>query len=222
MTEGTHSSICILANDQSLAKALAEQPRVRGRWAIIHGGTDCSPQPEIPQLVLAVDLAPEALDVSVRDLRTRGYSGPVAVLSRESWPDLLDIAVIPSPIRLGALLYWIEATLRAASGTHQLGPYEFRSQERQLRHGSDGQAIRLTELECRLLGVLLAARGALVSREALLADVWGYSSEADTHTVETHIWRLRQKIETDDPETRILVTDAGAYRLALAESPSRA
>jgi DNA-binding response OmpR family regulator len=99
-----------------------------------------------------------------------------------------------------------------------LGPYQFIPDERLLRDPGNGRVIRLTELEKDLLVYLLAAEGALIGREQLLVDVWGYSDGVDTHTVETHIWRLRQKIETEDPASRFLITEAGGYRLLAGEA----
>ena len=52
-----------------------------------------------------------------------------------------------------------------------------------------------------------------VSRETLLQEVWGYNSGVTTHTLETHIYRLRQKVEKDAASPQILVTEAGGYKL---------
>ncbi len=76
-----------------------------------------------------------------------------------------------------------------------------------------GRKIRLTEKETAILTFLLNAGGQPVSREILLSEVWGYNSRVTTHTLETHIYRLRQKIEPNPAEARILLTDAGGYRL---------
>ena len=86
-----------------------------------------------------------------------------------------------------------------------------------LSRSANDTVIRLTSLERKLLLHLASVMGAAVDREQLLAHVWGYSAGVDRHTVETHIWRLRQKIETDDPASRFLVTEAGKYRLLLAD-----
>ena len=72
--------------------------------------------------------------------------------------------------------------------------------------------MRLTEKETNILKYLLRAGEAVVGREELLAEVWGYNSGVTTHTLETHIYRLRQKIEEDPSRATILVTDAGGYR----------
>lgn len=155
---------------------------------------------------------------AVDALRGGGFGGPVVILGdREATLGPSDEPVA-RPVRLGGLLARIEAHWAEAEAeeVHLLGPYEFIPTEQLLRDEASDTTVRLTELECRLLNYLAAANGASVDREQLLAHVWGYNAGVDTHTVETHIWRLRQKIETEDPATQFLVTEAGKYRLSLA------
>ena len=73
--------------------------------------------------------------------------------------------------------------------------------------------VRLTEKETAILRFLYRAGQLPVSRETLLQEVWGYNSGVTTHTLETHIYRLRQKIERDAANPEILVTEAGGYKL---------
>jgi DNA-binding response OmpR family regulator len=73
--------------------------------------------------------------------------------------------------------------------------------------------IRLTEKETAILKFLYRAGDKPVAREVLLDEVWGYNAAVATHTLETHIYRLRQKIERDPSNATILVTEPGGYRL---------
>ena len=73
--------------------------------------------------------------------------------------------------------------------------------------------VRLTEKETAILKYLYRAGAKVVGRDVLLAEVWGYNSGVTTHTLETHIYRLRQKIEKDPSNAEILVTETGGYRL---------
>ena len=79
--------------------------------------------------------------------------------------------------------------------------------------GANGKKVRLTEKETAILRFLYRAGQLPVSRETLLQEVWGYNSGVTTHTLETHIYRLRQKIEKDAASPEILVTEAGGYKL---------
>ena len=78
-----------------------------------------------------------------------------------------------------------------------------------------GKKLRLTEKETNILKYLYRAGGKTISREELLSEVWGYNAGVTTHTLETHVYRLRQKIEPDPANARLLITDAGGYRLQL-------
>jgi DNA-binding response OmpR family regulator len=77
-----------------------------------------------------------------------------------------------------------------------------------------GGKIRLTEKETAILKYLYRAGDRIVTRDVLLSEVWGYNSGVTTHTLETHIYRLRQKIERDPSHAELLITEAGGYKLA--------
>jgi DNA-binding response OmpR family regulator len=94
----------------------------------------------------------------------------------------------------------------------RIGPYDFHPAGR-LLVDPKGLKLRLTDKETSILKYLHKAGDKSVSREILLAEVWGYNEGVTTHTLETHIYRLRQKIEREPGSTRLLVTEAGGYRL---------
>ena len=127
------------------------------------------------------------------------------------------------PFRVQELIVKLRAQIaRLADGTDgvcTIGPYEFRPTAKLLQEPRRGRKIRLTEKETAILAFLLSTGGAAVSRETLLSEVWGYNSKVTTHTLETHIYRLRQKIEANPAEARILLTDAGGYRLEAGSGP---
>ena len=116
------------------------------------------------------------------------------------------------------LLARIRAQLRSHEQSEhavfRVGPYEFRPAQK-LLIDEKARKIRLTEKEANILKYLYRAGEKPVSREELLTQVWGYNAGVTTHTLETHIYRLRQKIEPDASGTRLLLTDAGGYRLAV-------
>ena len=94
-----------------------------------------------------------------------------------------------------------------------MGAYTFSPNAKMLL-SENGVKLRLTEKETAILQYLNRAKGEVVSRDDLLRDVWGYNANVTTHTLETHIYRLRQKIESDPANAKLLLTDAGGYRLA--------
>jgi len=98
-----------------------------------------------------------------------------------------------------------------------LGDYVFRPQEKALVQ-EGAEEIALTDREVDILAYLVRHRLAPVSRDMLLKNVWRYQEGVDTHTLETHIYRLRQKIEASADEPRLLLTVEGGYRLHLPET----
>lgn len=123
---------------------------------------------------------------------------------------------VAKPFRLAVLIARLRAHLRQHEHSDDaillLGPYRFKPAAKMLVDAKE-RKIRLTEKEAAILKYLYRA-GAVVGREVLLHEVWGYGPGLTTHTLETHIYRLRQKIEADPANARILLTEPGGYRLA--------
>ena len=95
----------------------------------------------------------------------------------------------------------------------RIGPYTFQPSARLLLDEEENRKIRLTAKETALLKFLYRAGDMVVSRDVLLGEVWGYNAAVTTHTLETHVYRLHQKIERDPNNAEILVTEPGGYRL---------
>lgn len=123
---------------------------------------------------------------------------------------------IAKPFKFAVLLARIRAQLRTheqnEDAVFSIGGYSFQPSTKMLTDAA-GKKIRLTEKESSILKFLYRAADRMVSREVLLHEVWGYNASVTTHTLETHIYRLRQKIEREPGEARILVTEPGGYRL---------
>lgn len=128
---------------------------------------------------------------------------------------------LPKPVRLGQLLgralFHIQISPHKGRSeiTHTLGPWRFAVREKTLTSSSPEQCVKLTDMESALLEHLLE-NGEPVSREALLGAVWGYGDNLDTHTLETHIYRLRRKLSCPQgpfADKDVLLVDSGCYRL---------
>ena len=152
-----------------------------------------------------------------RTLRQAGFAAPILLLTdTESGSPIAAVERIVKPFRFAHLL----ARLNANSSRHaahddapvKIGPYLFRPGAKLLTDGA-ARKIRLTEKETDILKFLHMA-AATVLRETLLHEVWGYNPAVTTHTLETHIYRLRRKIEVNPGRAEILVTEDGGYRLA--------
>ncbi len=125
---------------------------------------------------------------------------------------------VAKPFKFPVLLARIRAQLRqheqSEDAVFAIGPYSFRPGAKILVDEHD-RKVRLTEKETNILKFLYRSGGRTVEREVLLREVWGYNAGVTTHTLETHIYRLRQKIEPDPSNAAILLTDAGGYRLGM-------
>jgi DNA-binding response OmpR family regulator len=123
---------------------------------------------------------------------------------------------ITKPFKFAVLLARIRAQLRqheqSEDAVFAIGPYTFKPASKLLLDEKGGK-VRLTEKETAILKYLYRTGDKVVSRETLLHEVWGYNAGVTTHTLETHIYRLRQKIEKDPSNSEILVTETGGYKL---------
>ncbi len=150
-------------------------------------------------------------------LRDLGIAAPLLLLGVQavSPPGCPCDGVLTKPLRLSALVAKITETLarRPDPAALRIGPWRLEA-GRKLLVSDDDRKIRLTHKEVAILLRLAQAAGQVVSREAMLADIWGYSAQMDTHTLETHIYRLRRKIEPKGDGT-LLLNEGGGYRLSL-------
>lgn len=159
-----------------------------------------------------------------RKMRDQGVKTPIIMLtaadSSEDTVKGFDSGAndyVAKPFRFNVLMARIRAQLRqferSEDATLRIGPYLFQPTEKFLQSEGSTRKIRLTEKEAAILKYLYRANHKPVSRKDLLTEVWGYNPEVTTHTLETHIYRLRQKIEPDAGNQTVLLTDEGGYRL---------
>ena len=165
---------------------------------------------------IAEALARHKIDADVADSPDRnGQARYIWVGHKEEEPPEGLSGYFTRPVRVGTLLERVGILQAARMGTEMavlIGPYIFDSINNELRHGN-GEVMRLTDKEKDILLLLGEARGAIVSRETLLEKVWAYAPNLETHTLETHIYRLRQKIEKDPARPEILLTDGSGYKI---------
>ena len=160
---------------------------------------------------------------AVRLIREDGFRGPIIMLTAQTTDaDVvtgLDAGAndyVAKPFKFAVLLARIRAQLRSHEASEdavfKIGPYTFRPGAKMLV-SDKGSKLKLTEKETAILRFLYRAGQKVVSRDILLQEVWGYNSAVTTHTLETHVYRLRQKIEPNPASARILVTEPGGYKL---------
>lgn len=158
-------------------------------------------------------------------MRKNGFKSPVIMLTGADTDADQVLGLnsgandyVTKPFKFAVLLARVRAHLRSheqsEDAVFKIGPYEFRPAVKMLVTPAD-KKIKLTEKETSILKYLYRAGGRPVTRDVLLDEVWGYNSGVTTHTLETHVYRLRQKIEPDPSNASLLITESGGYRLAI-------
>ena len=163
-------------------------------------------------------------DELCRIARSKGFTCPILILSGKRIVPSDVVGGLESgandyllkPYSIAELLARIEKELQAheksEDAVYAIGPFEFRPGKNWLERPSS-RKILLTEKESGILKFLYRARGQVVDKGTLLSEVWNYNPAVTTHTLETHIYRLRQKIEADPRNPKFIVTNSGGYRL---------
>ncbi len=223
--------ILIVDDDSALRATLAEQLEVDGEFNAVEASTIAEaeakvtgPDARFDALILDVTLPDGDGRDLCQKLRRGGMKMPIIMLTGSD--DESDVVrgldsgandYIPKPFRLAELLARLRAQLRTFENSEDavftIGPYVFRPSAKLLQEPARNRRIRLTEKEAAILKFLYRSGTRPVPRQILLNEVWGYNAAVTTHTLETHIYRLRQKIEPDPANARLLVTEAGGYRL---------
>ena len=224
------NKILLVDDDEDLREALSEQLLMTEDFDVYEGSSGAEALEKIKQqsydlMVLDVGLPDTDGRELCRLIRKQGVKCPILMLTgHDTDSDTilgLDAGAndyITKPFKFPVLLARMRAQLRqhelSEDAIFVLGPYTFKPSLK-LLVTSDDKKIRLTEKETNILKFLYRSTEDVVPRDILLHEVWGYNVGVTTHTLETHIYRLRQKIEPDPGKARLLVTENGGYRLSL-------
>jgi DNA-binding response OmpR family regulator len=222
--------ILLVDDDDDLREALGEQLLMTEEFDVFEAadGTQAlikAKEGLYDLMILDVGLPDTDGRELCRIMRKQGVKCPIMMLTaQDSDSDTilgLDAGAndyISKPFKFPVLLARIRSQLRtheqSEDAIFQLGPYTFKPAQKLLLT-EDDKKVRLTEKETNILKYMYRATDGVVARDVLLHEVWGYNAGVTTHTLETHIYRLRQKIEPDPSNARLLVTEQGGYRLVL-------
>jgi DNA-binding response OmpR family regulator len=221
-------TILLVDDDDELREQLREQLGLYEEFDVLTAATatqgmEKTKGAQIDLLILDVQLPDMDGREACKLLRKNGFKSPVIMLTGNvSDADMilgLDSGAndyVTKPFKFAVLLARIRAQLRqhdqSEDAVFTIGAYTFKPAAKLLLDDKGGK-IRLTEKETSILKYLYRAGEKVVTRDVLLAEVWGYNSGVTTHTLETHIYRLRQKIEKDPSNAELLVTETGGYKL---------
>lgn len=222
------SMILIIDDDEELRRALAEQLEMHDDFRVVHAalardGIEQAKEGSASLILLDVHLPDMDGREACKQMRRAGVRAPILMLTGADGESDAILGFesgandyVTKPFRFSLLLARIRAHLnsheQSENAVFSIGPYEFRPASKLLVDPKQ-RKIRLTEKETNILKYLYRASSKAVAREELLREVWGYNATVTTHTLETHIYRLRQKIEQDPNNLRLLLTEGGGYRL---------
>lgn len=225
---GAAKKILIVDDDKALCESLVEQFALHDEFEAFAVQTAAHAVKVVrTDLVDLVILDVNLPDMDGREackvMRRNGYKGPVIMLTGQGSDSDTILGLdsgandyVAKPFKFAVLLARIRAHLRqheqSEDAVFKIGPYTFRPSAKLLIR-DDNRKVRLTEKETSILKYLYRAGEQVVGRDVLLHEVWGYNAGVTTHTLETHVYRLRQKIERDPSHAEILVTETGGYKL---------
>ena len=221
--------ILIVDDDSALRQSLTEQLELNEEFVTVGCETaaralEIAKHERLDAILLDVGLPDMDGRELCRRLRDAAVQVPIVMLTgADSDADTilgLDAGAddyVTKPFRLSVLLARLRAHLRQSEHSDDaeftIGPYTFRPGAKLLLDPGGRKKVRLTEKETAILKYLYRARDRVIGRGTLLGEVWGYNAGVTTHTLETHVYRLRQKIERDPTRAEILITESGGYRL---------
>lgn len=224
----TDRTLLIVDDDEDLRSILVEQLQMHEEFNVLQESTaakglETARKENVDLIIMDIGLPDLDGREAVKKLRQEGFRAPIIMLTGHDTDSdtILGLEAgandyVTKPFRFAVLLARIRAQLRqheqSEDATFQVGPYTFKPGQK-LLIDEKGSKIRLTEKEAAIIKFLYRAGDNVVSRDTLLEEVWGYNSGVTTHTLETHVYRLRQKIEKDPANAQILITDSGGYRL---------
>ena len=224
----TARSILLVDDDNDLRETLVEQLALYEEFDVSQaetatGGIQAVRAGIVDLLIIDVGLPDMDGREAVKILRKGGFKAPIIMLTGHNTDSdtILGLEAgandyVTKPFKFAVLLARIRAQLRqheqSEDAIFAVGPYTFKPSQKLLTDARGGK-IRLTEKESAIIKYLYRAEGKVVTRDTLLEEVWGYNSGVTTHTLETHVYRLRQKIERDPSNAQILVTESGGYKL---------
>ncbi len=224
----TARSILLVDDDEELRDSLKDQLVLHDEFEIHTAGTagqgvEIAKKERLDLVILDVGLPDMDGREACKIMRKSGFKSPIIMLTGNAADSDVVLGLdagandyVTKPFKFAVLLARIRAQLRqheqSEDAVFSIGPYTFKPASKLLLD-EKGAKIRLTEKETSILKYLYRSGEKVVTRDILLHEVWGYNAGVTTHTLETHIYRLRQKIEKDPSNAELLVTEMGGYKL---------
>ncbi len=222
------NTLLLVDDDMPLQTTLCEQLAHYEEFTVLTSNSGAAALEAIKQPTIDMVL----LDVGLQDMdgrevcklmRKGGFTGPILMLTGHvsDADTILGLEsgandYITKPFKFAVLLARIRTHLRTYENQDDavlnIGDYQFKPAQRQLTP-PQGKPVKLTDKEAGILKYMLKNAARPVNKDELLRDVWGYHTDVTTHTLETHIYRLRQKIDPNGTLPPLVMTVEGGYQL---------
>ncbi len=206
-------NILFLSSDSDFAADLSEQISLYAKDFVILNHDDAG--------LIDMIILDEQAD-KLEELRLNHPRTPVILLQKSGDERVGSTAlnnVVFKPLSLDKLLNQIKSGINLLENTEDgyltFNKYIVRPIKKDIYNQRNQEVVKLTEKEVAIIKYLYKCRDRIVTKNELLQEVWGYSPDVSTHTIETHIYRLRQKVEHEDAEAQLILTEDGGYRLKI-------
>ncbi len=155
----------------------------------------------------------------LNSLKSKGGNKPLIYLSSKD-DDFADIyQVINKPFSLSNFIDVIKSAINtfenSKEGSLEFNNYILYPAAKEIVNLRNHKTTKLTEKEVAIIKYLYKNKDKIIGKNDLMQEVWGYAADVATHTVETHIYRLRQKVECDDLSAQLILTSIGGYQLKM-------
>ena len=175
-------------------------------------------------ILIDSSLADVSLSSLCENIRQKGVRSPIILVAEERGEDVAIAALdagandyVLKPFKINVLVAKIRSNIRQFEQSEfailRFGRFSFKPGDKILLNNSSREEVRLTDKETAIIKLLYLSGGEVVTRATLLEEVWGYNTTLTTHTLETHIYRIRQKVGNASSGQDFIATESEGYRM---------
>ena len=175
-------------------------------------------------ILIDSSLADVSLSNLCKNIRQEGVRSPIILVAEELGEDVAIVALdagandyVLKPFKINVLVAKIRSNIRQFEQSEfailRFGRFSFKPGDKILLNNSSKEEVRLTDKETAIIKLLYLSGGEVVTRATLLEEVWGYNTTLTTHTLETHIYRIRQKVGNASSGQDFIATESEGYRM---------
>ncbi len=222
-------TILIVSEAQLLKQVLLDQLQKQGEYLLeeslsVTDAISLIVKEHFDCILIDTSLPDESLSTLCKSIRKKGVRGPIILVAGERGEDVAIAALdagandyVLKPFKINVLVAKIRSNIRQFEQSEfailRFGRFSFKPGDKLLLNNSSQEEVRLTDKETAIIKLLYLSGGKVVTRATLLEEVWGYNTTLTTHTLETHIYRIRQKVGNASSGLDFITTESEGYRM---------